>query len=113
MNLKNNITQQLTSTFELSISEQLELKTLRQENDLLKKKRAELGVKIRRDKYEAEAIQRKHQKHIEKLQLEINALKVIHSGISLNDKQSETPLRLKAKQQKAHWQNKLTFSTTG
>ena len=109
MKSTNNYKQQLTQSFELSVAERLELKTLRQENDILKKTRAELAVKNRRDKYEGDAMLRKLQKQIEKLKSETNALKVILSETPLNE-QSLTSLPLRVKQR---WQNKHTFSTTG
>ena len=85
MKFKKSITQQFMLSNELSKSEQLELTTLRNENDRLKKSRAEWVMKTRRDNYESEALLRKQQKQIDKLLLEINALKVIHSEKPLNN----------------------------
>lgn len=107
MTSTHRVAQQLTLSYELSMSERLELDSLRKENDLLKKLKAELFAKNKRDKYESDAVLRKQEKQIEKLLLEINALKIIHSGASLNkNKKNESlnSLSVKTNDQNVSWQ---------
>lgn len=86
----HNTKANLSPSFELSGSERLQLEALRQENDILRKLKAEFSAKNRRDNYENTATIRKQAKQIEKLQQEINALKVAASGATIetfsNDK---------------------------
>ena len=72
----------LLKPFEQMISEKLELESLRQENDVLKKLKAELAIKNRRDNYERDVTIRKQEKQIEKLLQEVNALKVVQGRAS-------------------------------
>ena len=97
----------LAPSFELSGSERLQLETLQQENSILRKLKAEISIKNQRDSYESTATIRKQAKQIEKLQLEINALKVASSGTTLeifSNEKTITRLPIKALRHKAVWQ---------
>jgi len=98
----------LTPSFELSINERLQLKTLRQENDILIKLKAELLAQNKRDNYESAAIIRKQVKQIKKLQQEVNALKVAIS----NDK-TISRLPTKTLRHKRTWQGESLLNRTG
>ena len=98
----------LTPSFELSINERLQLKTLRQENDILIKLKAELSAQNKRDNYESAAIIRKQVKQIKKLQQEVNALKVAIS----NDK-TISRLPIKTLRHKRTLQDESLFNRTG
>lgn len=86
-------------SFELSMSERSELTSLRLENNILKKLKATLSIKNKRDNDENTTTIRKQTKQIEKLQQEVNALKVASSRtdseIAVNNKTlSRLPLKM-------------------
>jgi len=106
----------LTPSFELSVSERLQLNTLHQENDILRKLKAELSAQNRRDNYENAAIIRKQAKHIEKLQQEVNALKVANSGVAsetISNDKTIARLPIKTLRYKPTWQGESLFNRTG
>ncbi len=65
--------------------------------------------------YEKDTIIRKQTKQIEKLQLEVNALKISLSGSLLNKKNNNvaTPLPLNSEQQNTFWQGESLFRRAG
>ncbi len=64
--------------------------------------------------YEKDAIIRKQAKQIEKLQLEVNALKISLSGSSIkNNSNVVTPLTFKEKHQNTFWQSESLLNRAG
>ena len=74
-----------------------------------------MNTQDQQDNYQKDVIIRKQQKEIEKLQQEVNALKVAQSGISNNQSNSDTvmPLSFTTKNNKSFWQGNSLFNKAG